>query len=107
VYVPFYLPQDHPQYKKNDDHFVGQVKSYLMRINNNLTSQSFISFHVSRYQHAQPICRTGHQGDLPSVVTPIEGLLIADTSFYYPEDRGMSESIKFGRKLAKISIQQP
>jgi hypothetical protein len=38
---------------------------------------------------------------LPPVRLPIEGLWAADTSYYYPEDRGISESIAFGRKLAK------
>ena len=26
---------------------------------------------------------------------------VADTSYYYPEDRGISESIGFGRKMAR------
>ena len=30
---------------------------------------------------------------------PIEGLLVADTSYYYPEDRGISESVDLGRKI--------
>jgi hypothetical protein len=32
---------------------------------------------------------------------PIAGLWAADTSHYYPEDRGISESIGFGRQMAK------
>jgi len=32
---------------------------------------------------------------------PVEGLWVADTSYYYPEDRGISESIDFGKKMAK------
>jgi hypothetical protein len=29
---------------------------------------------------------------------------VADTSYYYPEDRGISESIGFGRRLAKDAL---
>jgi hypothetical protein len=37
---------------------------------------------------------------LPPVATPIRGLQIADTSFYYPEDRGIAESVRLGRQMA-------
>lgn len=30
----------------------------------------------------------------------IGGLQIADTCFYYPEDRGVSEGIRLGREMA-------
>jgi hypothetical protein len=38
---------------------------------------------------------------LPSVQTPIDNLQIADTSFYYPEDRGIAESVRLGRYMAE------
>ena len=37
---------------------------------------------------------------LPPVQTPIRGLQIADTCFYYPEDRGISESVRLGKEMA-------
>ena len=40
------------------------------------------------------------QADTAPVKSPIDGLWIADTSYYYPEDRGISESIDFGRMIA-------
>ena len=33
--------------------------------------------------------------------TPIRGLQIADTCFYYPEDRGIAESVRLGRAMAR------
>ncbi len=33
--------------------------------------------------------------------TSIAGLQIADTCFYYPEDRGISESVRFGKLMAE------
>jgi hypothetical protein len=38
---------------------------------------------------------------LPPVETSIRGLQIADTCFYYPEDRGISESVRFGKLMAE------
>ena len=37
---------------------------------------------------------------IPSVKTPIKGLQIADTCFYYPEDRGIAESVRLGKEMA-------
>jgi hypothetical protein len=34
----------------------------------------------------------------------VEGLWVADTSHYYPEDRGISESIGFGRAMAREAV---
>jgi hypothetical protein len=42
----------------------------------------------------------GFSALIPPAQTPIKGLQIADTCFYYPEDRGVSESIKFARGMA-------
>jgi len=36
--------------------------------------------------------------------TPIQGLYMADTAYYYPEDRSISESVAVGRRLAQAAI---
>lgn len=101
VYVPFYMPGEHPKYAEPDDVFIGKVCMYLKKINPALADEDFIDIRASRYRHAQPICDPGYLSHLPPVSLPIEGLHVADTSYYYPEDRGISESIGFGRKMAK------
>ena len=101
VYVPFYLPADHAKYKDADDVFTDKVKRYLIKINPNLTEDDFLDIQASRYRFAQPICEPGFLKKLPPVALPIKGLWVADTSFYYPEDRGISESIDFGREMAR------
>jgi protoporphyrinogen oxidase len=101
VYVPFYLPAEHPKYAEPDEAFAHKVRTYLKKINRDLGDEDFVAIHVSRYRHAQPICGPGYLDALPPARTPIEGLWVADTSYYYPEDRGISESIGFGRQLAE------
>ena len=70
----------------------------------NLTEGEIIYMRASRYRYAQPICKPGHLATLPAVDLPIKGLWMADTSYYYPEVRGISESIGFGRDLARKVI---
>lgn len=101
VYVPYYMPGEHPKYAESDETFIARVKTYLQTINPTLTDADFIDIRVNRYRFAQPICGPGFLQTLPPVKLPIEGLQVADTSYYYPEDRGISESIAFGRSMAR------
>ena len=101
VYVPFYLPGEHPKYSEPDEIFIEKVKTYLMKINPDLSEDDFLDVRASRYRFAQPICEPGFLKKLPDVQLPVRGLWVADTSYYYPEDRGISESIDFGRDLAR------
>lgn len=102
VYVPFYMPGNHPKYLEPDEAFIAKVHRYLKKINPTITDADFIDVRVSRYRYAQPICEPGYLDKLPPVALSVCGLWVADTSYYYPEDRGISESVKFGRDLAKL-----
>ncbi len=104
VYVPFYMPGEHPKFSDADQVFLDKVRRYIKKINPELTDEDFIDIRASRYRYAQPICDPGYLGNLPPVALPIQGLWVADTSYYYPEDRGISESIGFGRNMARDAI---
>lgn len=106
VYVPFYLPHDHSSFRDSDEIFVEKVKSYIKMMNTDIKDEDFLNVAVSRYQYAQPICSPGFGEKLPPIKIPVEGLWIADTSYYYPEDRGLSESISLGRKIATSVIAE-
>lgn len=103
VYVPFYMPTDSSSYAAADETFLRKVRTYLTMINPALTDQDITDMAASRYRYAQPICTPGYLDGLPPVNLPMSGLFVADTSSYYPEDRGMSESIDFGRMLARMA----
>lgn len=101
VYVPFYVPGEHPMFSEPDQAFLDKVQRYLKKINPALVDDDFIEMRASRYRYAQPICDPGYLENLPPVSLPVKGLWVADTSYYYPEDRGISESIDFGRRMAR------
>ena len=101
VYVPFYMPGEHPKFAEPDQAFLDKVRRYLKKINPSLVEEDFIDIRASRYRFAQPICQPGYLDNLPPAALPVQGLWAADTSHYYPEDRGISESIGLGRKLAR------
>jgi protoporphyrinogen oxidase len=101
VYIPFYMPGEHPKFAESDEAFLQKVRRYLKKINPNLKDEDFLDIRASRYRFAQPIGIPGYLATIPPAKLPINGLWVADTSYYYPEDRGISESIDFGRKMAR------
>lgn len=104
VYAPFYMPGDHPKFRESDEIFLKKVCSYLKKINPQLRDEDFLDIRASRYRFAQPIGTPGYLEKIPPAKLPIKGLWVADTSYYYPEDRGISESVDFGRQLAKDAV---
>ncbi len=102
AYVPFYMPQTHAKFNRDDQAFIDESKSYLFKINKTLTENDIIDVNVSRYAYAQPICPPNFTDDLPPIKSDIAGLYITDTSYYYPEDRSITESVGLGRKMAKL-----
>ncbi len=104
VYVPFYMPASNKKFSDSDDLFVDKCKSYLSEISGNLTEKDFLAVKVSRYRWAQPVCGPQFLESLPSPKTSMANLWVADTSHYYPEDRGISESLGFGRELARRAV---
>jgi protoporphyrinogen oxidase len=101
IYVPYYMPNDFPKFTWPDEALLKEAFGYLQRINPSLQREDILAEHVARLRYAQPVCEPGFAAMIPPVQTPIVGLQIADTCFYYPEDRGISESVRFGREMAK------
>jgi protoporphyrinogen oxidase len=93
IYVPYYMPNDFPKFIWTDDALLEEAFGYLQRINPLLQPSDIIASHVARLRYAQPVCEPGFAAMIPPVQTPIKGLQIADTCFYYPEDRGISEEM--------------
>ena len=106
VYVPYYLPQQHPKYKQSDEAFKSEAVGCLKMIEADFSEDDIIDMHVSRYRFAQPICPPGFLAGLPPIKNAISDLYIADTSYYYPEDRSITESIKLGKKISAMILQQ-
>ncbi|MGC2404285.1 MAG: NAD(P)/FAD-dependent oxidoreductase [Acidobacteriaceae bacterium] len=100
VYAPYYMPPTNRKWTWSDQQLIDHTMHCLMTLNPALTTADLVDAKVSRLRFAQPICEPGFASKLPPIQTPIEGLQIADTCFYYPEDRSIAESVLLGRRMA-------
>ena len=99
VYIPFYMPFDHPDYQRNDNDFINDAWVCLKCLNTELKNEDLIDSQCNRYRYAQPICGPNFESNIPPL-EPLKNLFVLDTTYYYPEDRGINESIKCGINLA-------
>ncbi len=101
VYVPYYMPVTNPKFSWPDQALLDETFACLQRLNPALVPTDILANKVARLRHGQPICEPGFAAKIPPVQTPIEGLQIADTCYYYPEDRGIAESVRLGAQMAE------
>lgn len=101
VYAPYYMPTDHPKWSWSDEQLIDESFGYLKRINPELTDADRLASRAGRLRFAQPVCEPDFAAKIPPIRSPIAGLQIADTCFYYPEDRGVSEGARLAREMAQ------
>jgi protoporphyrinogen oxidase len=101
IYVPYYMPVVNHKFSWTDEQLQQDAFACLQKLNPQLQSDDVIAAYTGRLRHAQPICEPGFAAKIPPIQTPIVGLQVADTCFYYPEDRGIAESVRLGRAIAR------
>jgi protoporphyrinogen oxidase len=105
LYAPFYMPKTHPKWANTNDQLIAEVISYLSKLNPAFRPDWVLASHCHRYDFAQTICPPGFFDMLPPMKTPIQGLYMADTGYYYPEDRSINESIHIAKALVDAAAQ--
>lgn len=101
VYVPYYMPTTNEKFSWPDEKLLDEAFRAMQMVQPELQPDDVIDARVARLRYAQPICAPGFAAKLPPVQTAIAGLQVADTCFYYPEDRGIAESVRLGREMAR------
>ena len=104
VYVPYYMPTTQPKWQWSDQQFIDEAFGYIRKVNPQITQDDLIDVKVGRLKYAQPVCEPDFLDKLPPIQTPIAGLQSADTCYYYPEDRGIAESVRYGRMMAETVV---
>jgi protoporphyrinogen oxidase len=97
------MPVTHPKFSWPDEQLLDEAFACLQRINPALMREDIVATKVARLRYGQPICEPGFAAKVPPVQTPIAGLQIADTCYYYPEDRGIAESVRLGQQMANAA----
>lgn len=103
LYAPFYMPKSHPKYGRDKQAFIDELVAAMKVIRPDFDASSIVAAHVHKYEFSQTVCPPNFFEKLPPMKSAVEGLFYADTSYYYPEDRSICESVAVGEKLAGVA----
>jgi protoporphyrinogen oxidase len=105
LYVANYLPHGHPLLDLDADALLAAYAQGLRAVN-----PAFSTEWVGRAWRfvepaAQPIVTVGYADRLAPRRTPARGLLLANTTHVYPEDRGTNYAVRLGGEAARSVIE--
>ncbi|MEW6517404.1 MAG: NAD(P)/FAD-dependent oxidoreductase [candidate division FCPU426 bacterium] len=101
LYLSSYVPTRHPRYRAGDDAVLHEFYAYLSRVVPGFEPSDVLETRVFRAPYAQPVIRTGFGERLVPHPAPLSGLFLANMAQIYPEDRGMSYSLRLGLRVAQ------
>jgi protoporphyrinogen oxidase len=101
LYLSSYLPTNHSLYVAKEKDLLKAFYKYLKKIIPSFTEKDIEAAKVFHAPYAQPVIRAGYSQNLVPTASPVQGLFVASMAQIYPEDRGMSYSIRLGQQVAE------
>jgi protoporphyrinogen oxidase len=100
LYVANYLPHGHELLELDADTLLARYEPGLRAVNPGF-SRAWVR---NAWRHvepaAQPIVTVGYADRIPELRTPAAGLVLANTTQVYPEDRGTNYAVRLGEQAA-------
>ena len=105
VYLSNYLSKKHPLYRLDHGELLEEYLPHLRKINGDFDRSWIVSSYHHRVDAAQPIIGTNYSSRIPDHRTPFNGVYLANTTQVYPEDRGTNYSVRMGRRVARMVME--
>ena len=102
VYLSNYLKTDNPLYRMGHEELLAEYLPHLVKINPGFEPGWIDTSYHHRVDGAQPIIGLNYSDVLPGHRTPFERVYLANTTQIYPEDRGTNYSVRMGREVAQM-----
>ena len=107
AYVANYVASDDELLELSPDELLTAYEPGLRRLNPGFSREWVRDRWLFREPHAQPIVTIGYRDRMPALDTGIPGLVLANTTQIYPEDRGTNYSVRLGWDAVAMLLAQP
>lgn len=104
VYLTNYTPRDSALYSKTGEELLEEFVPQLRKLNPSFDRSWVKEFFHHKVDGAQPVIGVNYGQQIPHHRTPIRNLYLANTTQIYPEDRGTNYSVRMGRQVAQMVI---
>ena len=105
VYLSNYPGTQDRLYKMSGEELLEEFLPHLRRINPDFDRSWIEEHHHHRVDAAQPIIGVNYSQRIPDLRTPIKGVYLANTTQVYPEDRGTNYSVKLGKQVVDLVLE--
>ena len=105
VYISNYPSRENPLYGKTAEELLDEFTPHLRSLNPDFDPSWVLEYHHHRVDGAQPVIGVGYSERIPSHRTPFKSLYLANTTQIYPEDRGTNYSVRMGRRVARMVVE--
>jgi protoporphyrinogen oxidase len=100
LYVANYVAAGDPLLDLDNDELLAAYEPGLRKVNSGFERGWVKRFWVFREPAAQPIVDVGYRERIAPLHTGADGLVLANTTQIYPEDRGTNYSVRLGEQAA-------
>jgi protoporphyrinogen oxidase len=104
LYVANYLPRGHELLGLDADTLLARYTTGLKAVNRRFERDWVKQLWLHREPAAQPIVTVGYRDKIPAMQTPARGLVLANTTQIYPEDRGTNYAVREGEEAARALL---
>jgi protoporphyrinogen oxidase len=104
LYVANYLPHGHPLLALDAEALLRAYEPGLRAVNPAFDRSWVRDARRFAEPAAQPIVTVGYADRLPPLRTPARGLVLANTTQVYPEDRGTNYAVRLGGQAARALL---
>jgi protoporphyrinogen oxidase len=105
VYLTNYLSRDSQLYQMTAEQLLEEFVPRLKKINPDFDPSWILEYHHHKVDGAQPIIGLNYSQQIPDHRTPIRHLYLANTTQIYPEDRGTNYSVRMGRQVSRLVVE--
>ena len=105
VYLSNYLTTDHPMYRMDHQELLDEYLPHLKKVNPGFELDWIEKSYHHRVDGAQPVIGVNYSQHIPGHRTPFRGVYLANTTQIYPEDRGTNYSVRMGRQVARMVME--
>ena len=101
VYLPHYLPADHPMFDEKEEVLRERCISNLKRMYPHITDDDFVAFRVSRARNVMAVQALNYSKAVPPMHTSVEGLHIVNSAQIINGNLNVDETIALAERAAR------
>jgi protoporphyrinogen oxidase len=108
LYVANYLPLGHPFLAMDEERLLARYTPGLQRVNPGFSRAWVRGLWRFAEPAAQPVVTVGYRTRMPALRTGVPGLVLANTTQVYPEDRGTNYAVRLAADaLEALELRAP